>query len=138
MEELFARVWENLGERVNGPMWFRTILQPAVAIFFAARDGWKDASLGRPPYFWKILTNHGGHRRELIRDGWSSIAKVFMMAMLIDAIYQFIIQRWIYPVEIVIVAIILAVIPYVLVRGPLNRIISRFAPRKEKEARNDG
>lgn len=138
MEELLARVWENLGLRVSGPMWFRTVLQPAVAIFFAVRDGLNDARLGRPPYFWKIVTNHGGHRRELIRDGWSLIAKVFIMAMLIDAIYQFIVQRWIYPLEIIIVAIILAVIPYLLVRGPLNRIARRFIGPDDQTAKGDG
>ena len=138
MEEIFARIWENLSDRVSGPMWFRTIMQPAVAVFFAARDGLNDARLGRPPYFWKILTNHRGHRRELIRDGWTSIAKVFIMAMLIDTVYQFIVQRWIYPLEIVIVAIILAVVPYILVRGPLNRIFSRFFTQNRPASESDG
>src|SRR4051812_47399931 len=133
MEETLIRIWENLTDRVSGPMWFRTVLQPAVAIFFAVKDGLNDARLGRPPYLWKIITNHGGHRRELIHDGWASIAKVFFMAMLVDAIYQFIVQRWIYPLEIVLTAIILAVIPYILIRGPLNRLLSRFISPKPKE-----
>ena len=138
MEELFARVWQNLGDRVSGPMWFRLILQPAVAVFFAARDGLKDARLGRPPYFWKVLTNHRGHRNELIRDGWTSISKVFIMAILIDGIYQFIVQRWIYPLELVTIAILLAVVPYVLVRGPLNRLVSLFRRGKVSDTQNDG
>ena len=138
MEELLARVWENLGERVSGPMWFRLILQPAVAVFFAARDGLKDERLGRPPYFWKVLTNHHGHRNELIRDGWTSISKVFIMAILIDGIYQFIVQRWIYPLELVTIAILLAVVPYVLVRGPLNRLVSLFRGGKVSDTQNDG
>lgn len=129
MEEIFARIWENLADRVSGPMWFRTVMQPAVAIFFAVKDAMNDARLGRPPYLWKILTNHGGHRRELIRDGWTSIAKVFFMAMVIDAVYQLIVQRWIYPLEIFIVAVLLAVVPYILIRGPLNRFLTRFRPR---------
>ena len=138
MEDIFARIWENLADRVSGPMWFRTILQPAVAVLFAVRDGLNDARLGRPPYLWKIITNYGGHRRELIRGGWAAIAKVFFMAMLIDAIYQFIVQRWIYPLEVVIVAILLAVVPYILVRGPLNRVLSRFiSPRSKESPAND-
>lgn len=138
MEELFARVWENLGARVSGPMWFRLILQPGVAIFLATRDGLKDARLGRPAYLWKVITDHGGHRRELIRDGWTSISKVFIMAVLIDAVYQFIVQRWIYPLELVTVAILLAVVPYVLVRGPLNRVVSIFGRRKAGSSKSDG
>ena len=119
-------------------MWFRTVMQPAVAIFFAVRDGLNDARLGRPPYLWKIFTNHSGHRRELIRDGWTSIAKVFFMAMVIDVIYQLVVQWWIYPLEIVIVAIVLAVVPYILIRGPFNRILQRLGwPRSDEAAKND-
>ena len=125
MEELFTRIWEGLAERVSGPMWLRLVLQPTVAAFFAVRDGLKDARAGRPAYFWSLLTVKE-HRRDLIRDGWMSIAKVFFMAMVVDAIYQFIVQRWISPVEVVVVAFILAVDPYLWVRGPVNRLGRRF------------
>src|SRR5215203_594942 len=127
MEELFTRVWENLADRVSGPMWFRLILQPAVAIFFAIRDARSDARKGNPGYFWAVIT-HKAKRSELLREGWSSVAKVFIMAAIMDAIYQLIVQRWIYPVEILIVAFILAVVPYVLIRGPVNRLLTRFRP----------
>ena len=40
-------------------------------------------------------------------------------------IYQFIEQRWVYPGEAVLVAIILAIVPYLLIRGPVNRIARR-------------
>jgi hypothetical protein len=128
MEELFLRIWEILVERVSGPMWLRMVLQPAVAAFFAIRDGLKDAQDGRGPYFWQIFTDKG-YRRDLIRDGWASIAKVFVMAMVMDTIYQLVVQRWIAPVEIVVVAFILAVVPYILLRGPINRIVSRLNSR---------
>ena len=42
MEEL-TRLWENLTGRIGGTMSFRLILQPAVAIYFAIRDGLSDA-----------------------------------------------------------------------------------------------
>jgi hypothetical protein len=41
MEELFARVWENLIGRVSGPLTFRLILQPIMAVIFAIRAGLK-------------------------------------------------------------------------------------------------
>lgn len=125
MEELFARIWENLADRVSGPMWLRLVLQPAVATVFAVRDGLADAHEGKPGYFWALII-HKGQRRDLIAEAWSSIAKIFAMAMLMDLIYQLIVQRWIYPFEIIIVAFLLAVVPYVLVRGPVNRIVRRF------------
>jgi hypothetical protein len=42
-----------------------------------------------------------------------------------DVIYQWIVQRWIYPGETLIVAMALAVIPYLLLRGPVNRLARR-------------
>ena len=43
MDDLLARVWENLVGRVGGPMTFRLILQPTMAVFLAIRAGLKDA-----------------------------------------------------------------------------------------------
>lgn len=131
MEDLIARIWENIADRVSGPMWFRLILQPLMASLFALRDALADARDGRPGYFWAVMT-HKGARRDLIREGWSSVAKVFVMATIIDIIYQWIVQRWIYPVETLVVAFLLAVVPYILIRGPVNRIVGRFNTAKAR------
>ena len=48
-QELFARVWEMLIGRTDGPLNLRFIFQPTVAAFFAIRAGVKDARLDRPP-----------------------------------------------------------------------------------------
>jgi hypothetical protein len=124
MEDLLARIFENLIDRVSGPMKFRLILQPLMAIIFAIRSGLKDAKEGRPPYFWAIFTDPV-NRRDMLRDGWKSVGRIFILAIVIDAIYQFIIFRWFYPVEAILVAAILAFIPYLLIRGPVNRIARR-------------
>jgi hypothetical protein len=107
--------------RWTGPLAFRFYLQPAMAILFAVRDGLKDAHEGRPAYLWSIFT-HPEQRRELIADGWKSIGKIFVLAVVLDVVYQLIVLRWIYPFETVDVALLLAVVPYVLLRGPVNRI----------------
>jgi hypothetical protein len=39
-----------------------------------------------------------------------------------DLIYQAIVLRWFYPLQALIVAIVLALLPYILLRGPVNRI----------------
>jgi hypothetical protein len=49
--EFFARVWEMLIGRADGPFTLRLILQPAVAAIFAMRAGLRDAREGRPPFF---------------------------------------------------------------------------------------
>jgi hypothetical protein len=121
MDEMLMRVWENLVGRVNGPMHFRLLLQPTMAAIFAIRAGMKDAREGRPAYFWSILAEPS-QARKMITEGWQDVAKVFMMAMIIDAVYQLFVLRWFYPLEALIVAIVLAIVPYLLIRGPVNRI----------------
>ncbi len=124
MDDILSRVWENLGGRIGGPMSFRLLLQPVVASVLAIRAGLKDARTGKPPYFWTILTN-ADDRRELLREGWKAVAQVFALAMVMDVIYQVMVFRWIYPGELLIVAFLLACVPYLLVRGPVNRLVGK-------------
>jgi hypothetical protein len=124
MEELIARGWDGLVDRVGGPMTFRLILQPAMATLLALRAGLKDAREGRPPYLWTVLTDPA-QRVELLREGWRSIARVFILAVVMDLIYEWVMGRWFYPLETIIVAVLLAVLPYVALRGPINRIARR-------------
>jgi hypothetical protein len=128
MEETLARFFENLLDRVGGPMSFRLILQPAVATFFAVRAGWQDGVTGRPAYFWAILARPT-HRWELLREGWKAVAKVFVMAVVIDGVYQIINLRWFYPGESLIVATVLAFVPYLLIRGPVGRLVRWWRSR---------
>ena len=114
-------MWENLTGRLDGPMKFRFLLQPTMAIIFAIKAGLKDARESRPPYFWTIFTEPS-QRRELLRNGWQAVSKVFIVAVVMDAVYQYLVFSWFYPGEAVIVAFILAFVPYLLIRGPVNRI----------------
>jgi len=111
---------------VSGPMKFRLLLQPTVAAIFAVRAGLRDAREGRRPYFWAVFTKLE-HRKKLLREGWKDVGKVFLVAVAVDLIYQFIELRWFYPGEALLVAALLAFLPYLLIRGPLNRIV-RVAP----------
>ena len=120
MDEFLTRFMENIVGRVHGPMNFRLLLQPLMAIIFAFRDGRKDAREGKPPYGWAVFTNPG-HRRELLQSGWKSVGKIFVIALVLDAIYQYIAVKWFYSGEALVVAFMLAVVPYLLLRGPMNR-----------------
>jgi hypothetical protein len=130
MQDLVNRFVENLVGRVHGPMKFRLVLQPLMAAFFAVRDGRMDALAGRGAYFWELFTD-SGHRKELIANGWKSVGRVFILAVVLDAVYQLWQLHWFYPGEAAMVALILAIIPYLLIRGPVNRIISM---RKREDA----
>jgi hypothetical protein len=122
MEEALQRITENLIGRVHGPLSFRFFLQPAMAIVYAVLDGLRDAREGKTPYNWALLSDPA-HRRENLRTGVKSAGKIFVLAMVLDAVYQYIVLRWFYPVEAVLTATILAVVPYLVVRGPLTRIV---------------
>ena len=121
MEDVLARVWENLGGRIGGPFSFRLVLQPIVATILAVKAGLQDARDHRPAYFWAILTNPD-ERRDLLHQGWKAVAKIFVFAIVIDLVYQVIVFRWVYPGELLIIAFLLACAPYLLLRGPVNRI----------------
>ena len=121
MEDIIARFAENLVGRLHGPLTLRLLLQPAVAIFFATRAGLRDARGNRPPYFWALL-NNPEHRRDMLREGWHDVGKVFLIAIVLDIVYQLIVVRWIYPGETLVVAAALALAPYLLFRGAVTRI----------------
>src|SRR5271170_1961104 len=120
-EEVRHRVWEQLIARPAGPMAFRFILQPVMAAIAALRDGVKDAKAGRSPYFWTLLTNpiERGHR---LHEGLIATARVILLGLGMDAMYQWIVLKTFYPGEAVIVAAVLAFVPYILLRGPIARI----------------
>lgn len=131
MEDFFARFWNDLTSRIGGPMTFRIILQPMMAILFALRDGLKDARTGRPAYLWTAVTDQT-QRATLVREGWAAIARVFFLAIVMDVIYQLIVHRWIYPGELLITAVLLAVVPYAVIRGPINRIATRWRSKPQQ------
>lgn len=127
MDEILARIGENLVGRLTGPLTLRLYLQPLMAGVLAIKSGLADARSGRPAFFWAILSNPA-ERPALVRDAWTSIAKVFSLAVLLDGIYQLVALRWFYPGEAVLVAIILAIVPYVALRGPINRLVRAARP----------
>ncbi|WP_211202996.1 hypothetical protein [Candidatus Competibacter phosphatis] len=65
------------------------------------------------------------YRRELLQEGWKHVGKVFIAAVVVDVIYQIIVRHWVYPSEALMVAAILSVLPYLVMRGLVNRILSR-------------
>jgi hypothetical protein len=121
MDQMWMRVGSQLLARVSGPMKFRLVLQPVMAGIFAIRSGLADAKAGKPPYFWALLSN-AGERVDMMKDGWKSVGKVFVLALILDIVYQIIVLRFVYPGEVVIVAFILAIVPYLTLRGLVTRM----------------
>jgi hypothetical protein len=116
MQDL-ARTFEHLLGRLDGPLHFRFIFQPLMAILFAIRDGRRDARAGRKPF--RLFTDPA-QRREVLLSGWKSVGKVFFIALILDAVYQLKVLRWFYPGQALLVALFLAIVPYFLLKGPVN------------------
>jgi hypothetical protein len=102
----------------------RLMIQPTVATFIAIRAGLKDAREGRPAFLWAALWNPP-YRPELFQQGRKDVGKVFILAAALDSVYQLIVHRGVYVLELLIVATVLAIVPYVLIRGPVNRVARR-------------
>jgi hypothetical protein len=130
MDEIFSRAWNQLLARPTGPFQFRFIMQPLVAVVLGIRAGMKDAKTHHTPYLQR-LQNEPSERTALIRSGLKDVGRLFLIAVVLDCIYQVIEIRWIYPLQAVIVGFVLAVIPYAGVRGPANRLANRMIVRRD-------
>jgi len=119
--ETAKRVWHQLIDRADAPMRFRFILQPLMAAIAAILDGLKDARTGRSPYFWTMLGNPR-ERIERLNEGLNATARIILLGLVMDVIYQIIVLKRFYPAEAVIVALLFAFVPYVIIRGPVLRI----------------
>ena len=126
-EEL-TRVWRNIAARPGGPMTFRFVLQPAMAAIAALRDGVNDARLGRAPYLSAILRGIEG-RGARLWEGIVSTARILILGVVMDVIYQLVFLDTFYPAESAIISILLAFVPYALLRGPIGRIARRWGVR---------
>jgi hypothetical protein len=132
MDSNWQRTVIELVERLDGPLHLRFYGQPLMAAYLAIRDGIADARNGSPPYLRTICCDPA-QRKPLLKKGIQSVAKLFFFAIVLEAIYQFIVFRWFYLGQALLVALFLAFIPYLLIRGPANRLakwrIHRHAPR---------
>ena len=52
----------------------------------------------------------------------------FLLAIALDCVYQLMTQRFVYPLELLFTATLLALVPYALLRGPFNRLARLFLP----------
>ena len=129
MGDFLSTFWTDFLARFDGPLHFRLFVQPMMAIVFAVRDGMRDAREGRSAYLWTLLTD-AAQRRYLLESGWTGISKVFVLAVVLDVVSQLIVSRDVKPVEALLTAAVLALIPYALLRGPVNRAVRSSRTRK--------
>ena len=115
------RILDDFGNRTEGPLHFRFILQPIMAGLAAAKDGYQDAATGQRAFGLTVLTDPE-KRRGRLREALVSTSTVILVALAMDAIYQVLVDQTFRPFESVLVALLLGFLPYVLLRGPFGRI----------------
>ena len=134
IQDFLKHFVEQLLERFGGPLNFRLVVMPTVVTLLALRADRKDAREGRPAFLGAFITDPV-ERRRLFRLALRDIGRVFIVAMVLDTVYQLVVFHWVYPGQLLTVAIVCAVVPYVLVRGPITRI-ARLLHRKWAESRH--
>ena len=119
--QMFFRGFDQLVSRAGGPLNFRLFVMPIVVSVFAIRAGLRDAREGRPPFLGALLKNTADRPR-LLRSALKDTGRIFIVAVVLDTTYQLLVLRWLYPVQVLIVAVACAIVPYVVIRGPAARI----------------
>jgi hypothetical protein len=119
--EIHRRFWADIFERIHGPMTFRFYLQPAMALLAAIPDGIRDVRLGHRSFFWSAWWDPNLSAGRL-REGLISTARVVLLGVSMDVIYQFKALDRFYPAEALMMAILLAVIPYFIFRWIVERV----------------
>lgn len=117
------RFCSDLLARTDGPMTFRFFLQPIMAFIAALHDGIKDARLGRSPYLVQMTRSAHRERLQSFREGVTAVTRVLLLGVVMDVIYQFrVFGDFDHPLETFVIAVVLAFVPYLLLRGPVARL----------------
>lgn len=122
--QALARGWAHFVGRLDGPLHFRFVVQPLVAALIGARAGLGDARRGLPPFLW-VLVRGGCDRRECLKQARADVGTVFVVAALMDAVYQFVVHAAVFTLELLFTASALALLPYALVRTVVGWLTSR-------------
>jgi len=115
------RIVQGIVARVTGPMSFRFMLQPAVAILLGVRDGLADAKAGTPPFIYDLLFSPKDRSRDL-KSALKSLLKPIVVATILDCIAQYLIFKHVRLIPALLVGTLVMGLPYALARGITNRI----------------
>lgn len=130
------RFFSDLVARSDGPMTFRFYLQPTMAFIAALHDGIKDAKLGRDPYWVHFMRSDRQGRIKSWHESVTAVTRVLLLGVVMDVIYQFrVFGAFDYPLETFVIAVVLAFVPYILLRGPVARIARRRFRKHPQEPR---
>jgi hypothetical protein len=119
--EFLSQRGDRLIARLSGPLNFRLFIMPLVATILAIRAHMRDVREGRPTILFVFIRNPAEWRQLMRSALLKDYGKVFIMACLLDTTYQILFLHAFYPGEVLIVAVMCAIVPYLLVRGWILR-----------------
>jgi hypothetical protein len=119
--------------RASGPLNFRLVVMPTVVSILAIRAGLRDAREGRPVFLWAFITD-ASERPRLLRSALKDVGRIFIVALVLDTTYQLLVLRWVYPGQLLIVAVACAIVPYIVIRGPTTRLLRAVRRRLPERA----
>ena len=128
---------DQLLGRFSGPLNFRLVVMPTVVTIIALHAAWEDLREGRPA-FLGIWIKDPVERNRFFRGALKDIGKIFIVAVVLDTAYQVMVFRWVYPGMVLLVAFVCAVVPYVLIRGPVFLFVHHLLRRVRGDGSSDG
>jgi hypothetical protein len=120
--DVLTRIYHDILARPTGPLNFRLVMMPIVVSVLAVRAHLRDVREGRPTPMWAFFKDPV-ERGRLFRSGLKDFGRVFVFAVVLDTTYQLLVFRWVYPGEVLLIAVACAIVPYFLVRGPIMRLL---------------
>ena len=115
---------DTIEAMLHGPGRLRFVVQPLLAIALGVRDGRRDTAAGRPPYVPDLLFVHATRKEELM-TGFQALAKPLALAVMLDAVVQYIIFRSVRLWHALLAGTILIALPYATARSLANRYVER-------------
>jgi hypothetical protein len=124
--QMLSQAVEQLLGRASGPLHFRLFVMPCVVTVLGIRAGLRDGRAGRQQFLW---LRESTERRQLLRSALKDIGRVFVIAVVLDTTYQILVFKYLYILQVLVIAVMCAVVPYVLMRG----IVTRLARKRSQE-----
>ena len=57
-----------------------------------------------------------------MRQSWKDVGAIFLIALILDSIYQVVVHSGIFTLELLITATVLALVPYMVLRDLVSRV----------------
>lgn len=83
--------------------------------------------------FVTVLTDPA-KRAGRLQEAVIATARIMLLGLIMDGIYQFIVLKTFHPAEAVIISLLLAFLPYVVLRGLIARVARRWIRRESAGA----